>query len=105
MPWRVVKFVRIWALALLAGCVSGTGYAADLPQVSPLPMAHSVRDFLTPPEQAPPPDGYITLHNPDGPNIARDPMSRPTTRLDAALLGLALSPGISWKLYLLVLAF
>lgn len=102
---RAVQFVGIWALTLLAGCVSGTGYAADLPQVRPLPMIHSVNGFSTPPEQAQPPDGYITLHPPDGPNIAREPTSHPITRLDAALLGLTLSPGISWQLYLLVLVF
>ena len=105
MRCRVVQVVGIWALALLAGCATGTGFAADLPQARPLPMIHAVKDFSTPPEQTPPPDGYITLHPPDGPNTAHEPASRPTTRLNAALLAVALTPELNWHLYLLVLAF
>jgi hypothetical protein len=68
-------------------------------------MIHAAKDFSTPPEQTPPPDGYITLHAPDGPIIAHQPASRPGTRLDAALLAGALAPERNWHWYLLVLAF
>lgn len=104
MRGRVLQTVVIGALTLLAGCATGTiPFAADLPQAQPLPTIRSGKDFSTPPEQTPPPDGHITVRPPDGPNIAREPSSRTTIRLDPALLGLA--SGVNWFSYLLVLAF
>ncbi len=105
MRRRAVQIVGLAALALLAGCATGTRFASDLPETRPLPMARSVDDVSNPPEKLPPPDGYITLHAPDGPIIAREPASRPTSRLDAALLRFEGSPVFNWHLYLLVLAF
>jgi hypothetical protein len=103
MRRRLIHVLGIGVLFLVAGCVTGAGLGADLPQARPLPMLHSLTDIGTPPEKATPPDGFITLHPPDAPLIAREATPRPFTRLDAALLGL--SNGIGWYWFLPVLAF
>ena len=103
MRGRILQLMETGILILVAGCVTGAGLAADLPQARPLPMIHSLTDLETPPEQLPIPDGVITVRPPDGPGIAREPRPRWNARLDAALL--RITPGTNWYLFFPLLAF
>lgn len=89
-------------LALAAGCATGAGLAADLPQARPLPMVHSLDDVVVPPQFQTPDDVLVpVVHPPDALIIARETGPRWEKQLNAtaartpaalnwALLGLAL---------------
>jgi hypothetical protein len=106
MRKRLQQIVGIGVFMLMAGCATGAGFAADLPQARPLPMLHSLDDTSIPPEQRPPEDVLIPVfHPPDALIIAREHDSRQVRRLDAALVRVAPAPAVNWALLALVIAF
>ena len=106
MRRRLPQVVWIGVLMLAAGCATGAGLAADLPQTRPLPMLRSLDDSSIPPEQRPPDDVLIpVLHPPDHLITAREPNPRWVSRLDAALMRLAPEPAVNWALLALLIPF
>jgi hypothetical protein len=91
---RLQRIVGIGVLLLAAGCATGAGLAADLPQARPLPMLHPSDDALIPVRH--PPDAIVT---------SREPDARWEKQLNLALLRAAPAPVVNWALLGLVVAF
>jgi hypothetical protein len=106
MRRRLQRIVGIGVLMLAAGCATGAGLAADLPQTRPLPMVHSLDDVVVPPRPASQDDVLIpVLHPPDASIIAREPEPRWEKQLNATLVRGAPAPLVNWALVGFVVAF
>ena len=105
MRRRLGRIVGI-GLLVLAGCATGAGLAADLPQTRPLPMLDSPDDVVTPRVLRPPSDVMIpVLHPPDALIVAREPEARWLKRLNASLARHSLPVAANWSLLGLVAVF
>src|ERR1044071_3161593 len=84
MPKRLQQMAGIGVLMLVAGCVTGAGLAADLPQPRPLPVLPSFPAPPLPPEQRTPDDVMTPAPPREAMIPAGEPHPRGLAQLDAA---------------------
>jgi|KBSSwiStaDraftv2_1062776.scaffolds.fasta_scaffold40319_5 hypothetical protein len=101
MQRRIQKFLGIVVLVLAAGCTTGAGIAADLPRPKTF---HSIDPSTSQGSRYPDEILIPMLQIPDGLIVAREPRSRTSRQLDAAIArAFSPLPGSAWFGLLFVL--